>query len=224
MYKVLIFDFDGTLCSSAKTVQMAMQNTFAHFGRKKPTELAIKEMLHQGPSLEDSFFFIDASLKQLSASELSAWLIYFRQNYMQHLSASVLYPHAKPLLKKLHALGFHCIIVSNKHSSSINACLTNDNIVHFFSAVYGEDSGHLPKPSPLVFERIILPHYPQYSLQDFLMIGDTEADCLFAEACGIDMAWATYGFGDPQSSPLQQATYKLKSLLELEMILGLSHD
>lgn len=224
MYKVLVFDFDGTLCSSSETVRIAMQNTFVHFGRDKPSSAAIQAMLHQGPSLERSFFILDDSLRQLPLSDLTPWLNYYRQNYKKHTSASELYPHVLQLLTTLHDHGFECLIVSNKHSSSINACLSHENIGHFFSAIYGENSGYPAKPSPMIFEKAILADHPHYTHQDFLMIGDTETDYYFAEACGIDMAWATYGFGNPESSDLQQAAYQLKSLKDLETILGLTHD
>jgi phosphoglycolate phosphatase len=209
MYRTVIFDFDGTLCSSIATIIMAMQGTFAHFGRPVPTLSAITRMAASAPDLTQSFYMLDPDLGPLDDLTLQEWSEFYRKTYRaSDAQSSSLYPGIVELLTMLSKRGVELIIVSNKSIESIRRSLKQFDIDTFFSEIYGDSVQHPPKPDPTVFERNILPSRPDHRLQDFLMVGDTETDFHFARACGIDMAWVEYGFGQLNADAIQQTRFQ----------------
>lgn len=196
VYKTIIFDFDGTLCSSVTCIAHALQETFSHFGYQTPSLSAINDMLSYAPDLNDTFFLLEPSLRNLSEHKFQAMTHYYNEVHSTlYQEESPLYPGVADVLSELHQQNIELIIVSNNHSQSVHLSLRANKIDVFFGEVFGSDSTYPSKPDASVFEDDILPSRPDQQCGDFLMVGDTETDFYFAKACGIDMVWADYGFG-----------------------------
>lgn len=222
MYKVIIFDFDGTLCSSIATIYECMCRTFDQFGRAKPTLNAVSNMCKKGPNLIDSFLLLDPSLRDYDLSELNTWSDYYRNVYASiDISKLKLYPEMQTVLQTIHQAGIICLVVSNKSAVSINRSLKSLNCTHFFDHIYGESSRFPPKPDPRLFTHEIAPSYPDFSLADFLMVGDTAVDFYFADRSKIDMAWVDYGYGDIDEIGVSRLKFQLQQPLDLITALGL---
>ena len=222
MYKVIIFDFDGTLCSSIATTYESMCRTFDHFGRKKPSLADVSNMCKQSPNLIDSFLLLDPSLRDYDLSELDTLCDYYRNVYAStDVSKLKLYPEVQTVLQTIQQAGILCLVVSNKSAMSINRSLQSLNCTHFFDHIYGESSRFPPKPDPRLFTHEIAPSYPDFSLSDFLMVGDTAVDFYFAERSKIDMAWVDYGYGDIDEIDVSRLKFQLQQPLDLITALGL---
>ncbi len=196
MYRTIIFDFDGTLCSSVTSIAHALQQTFSHFGLQVPGLSDINDMLMYAPDLNDTFFLLDPSLKNISVHEFQKMTDYYDEVHSSlYRDEAPLYPGVVDVLSELSRRQVELIIVSNNRKESILMSLKVNKIDVFFSEVFGHDSSYPSKPDPSVFEDDILPSRPNHGCGDFLMVGDTETDFYFAKACGIDMVWADYGFG-----------------------------
>lgn len=212
MYQTILFDFDGTLCSSIATIVIALQKTFKHFGRPVPSQAAIAKMASSGPDLIGSFYQLDPELGPLDDATLDAWSTYYRATYKaSDVAHSDLYPGIVDLLEALSEQGTEMLIVSNKSIESIQRSLDAFHIRSFFTEIYGDSLQHPSKPDPGVFINHILPTRPDHALSDFLMVGDTQTDCQFALACGIDMGWVEYGYGQPDSDILSNLKFRFES-------------
>ena len=222
MYKVVIFDFDGTICSSMALIHYCMQATFEHFGREAPSLNAVAAMCKKGSNLLDSFFELDSSLRHLSSDQLTQWEAAYRNTYRaaDHTKAQ-LYTGVTPMLHAIGDAGIACVIVSNKNSESIQMTLRQHDCAQYFSEIYGTSIHFPPKPDPALFDREIHPSFPGYAKDDFLMVGDTAVDYYFAMACGIDMAWVDYGYGSIDDIDASRLKFQLSKPLDLVSALGL---
>ena len=216
MYRTLLFDFDGTICSSIATIVVAIQATFRHFNRPVPSAAAVAKMAASGPDLAGSFYQLDPDLGPLDDATMQVWSTIYRQAYKAADAAhSTLYPGIVELLTLLEQRGTEMIIVSNKSIDSIERSLEQFKLRSFFTEIYGDSIQHPPKPDPMLFTHHILPARPDHKLQDFLMIGDTVTDYAFSQACGIDMAWVAYGYGQLSSEEQQLTTFCADSPAQL---------
>ncbi len=212
MYQTILFDFDGTLCSSIATIIIALQKTFEHFGRPVPTSAAIAKMAASGPDLIGSFYQLDPQLGPLDDATLDLWSSFYRETYKaSDIAHSNLYPGVVELLEMLSDQGTEMLIVSNKSIESIQRSLDAFHIRSYFSEIYGDSLQHHSKPDPDVFVNNILPTRPDHQLSDFLMVGDTSTDYEFAQSCGIDMGWVEYGYGDLDADALSKIKFRFES-------------
>ena len=216
LYKTIIFDFDGTLCSSLALIHYSMQKTFINFGYPPPDLSTISNMCQKAPNLKDSFFLTNPDLRKLDDATLEKWEKFYRNTYTNAPSEySKLYPGTTKLIHAVKALDIECLMISNKSTASIKNTLDLFNLSDQFSEIYGSDLSFPPKPAPSIFTDEILPSRPDHTPRDFLMVGDTETDFWFAQACHIDMAWATYGYGDINSVDESQIKYQFKNPIDL---------
>ena len=216
MYKTIIFDFDGTLCSSITTIASALQHTFIHFGYPAPSMASISRMCALGPNLHDTFTLLEPKLDALDKKTFDKWCDFYRSEYSKMAKHQChLYPHVEQMLSQLKGLGLELLIVSQKNKSSIGQSLKRFKIDQFFSEIFGEMLAHPGKPSPHLFEYDILPSRPSHRQSDFLMVGDTVVDIQFAKNCGIDVAWAEYGYGDIPKDLHNSITFHLHTPMDL---------
>ena len=216
MYKTIIFDFDGTLCSSITTMASALQHTFIHFGHLCPSMQKISSMCALGPDLHDTFTILEPSLNQLDPKDLQKWFQYYHKEYDKMAEhQSHLYPHVSTMLEKLRQQDVELIIVSQKNKETIFKTLVRFEIDHFFCEVYEPPLSNPGKPDSYLFEHEILPSRPSHDLKDFLMVGDTQIDIQFAMNCQIDVAWAEYGYGDIPKELLGNIKFHLHTPLDL---------
>ena len=213
-YPILLFDFDGTLASSTRSVFIKIYALCDRFQLQKPSEDTITHALYSGrpilPMLATDMYGAEPSQTQIKA-----WSDY----YETLPNKPELYPHIADIIPTL-ATHRTLYIISNHPSQHTLRFLQMDTIDHYFQTILGPTPPVLrPKPSTDMFT-IIQSQHPDASLSDFLMIGDTIADMHFATACGIDIAWAKYGLGNVQHIQAHESfTHTLSSPLDLLTLL-----
>jgi phosphoglycolate phosphatase len=106
-------------------------------------------------------------------------------------------------------------VFSNKQVSFVNLFLKKLKIHSFFDLILGDNGQISPKPNPAVFHSIIKPLFPELDNSQVLMVGDTAVDLLFAKNAGIDVCWATYGYGDRAQCLALEPTFALDDISEL---------
>ena len=213
-YSILLFDFDGTIASSKRSVFIKIQALCNHFQLQTPSDDAITQALYSGnsilPLLASSMLGTEPSQTQLNT-----WSDY----YEALPNKPELYPHIADIIPSL-AKHRTLHIVSNHPSQHTLRFLQMDKIDHYFQTILGPQLPALrPKPSTDMFTMVQSQH-PNALLSDFLMIGDTIADMHFAKSCGIDIAWAKYGLGnDSHIQAHESFTHTLSSPLDLLTLL-----
>ena len=214
--RVVLFDFDGTLCNSLETNIATLCASFVFFGLSAPEKPQLLRYFASGHPIDNIIkdLLLSYPDSQVSCDDI---LRHYRKHYLERaLQASVLYPGCIPTLTQLQKHS-QLIVVSNHHQNSLQALIEHFHLASFFSAVYGNTPQARLKPDPWFFTNPVTTHCPNLSPHDFLMVGDTTADIGFAKACDLPIAWAQYGYGhipDPRHADLDYIITSLPNLLD----------
>lgn len=221
--KLAIFDFDGTLFDTRKSIARCINLTFEALAPLHvPDQLAIDTVLATGAGLQETFEKLHA-ITQLSREDggpsnsvvsssvkspaIQDWITTYRSIYNSCLSLITPYPDAERVLRNLKADGCLVVIVSNKGQEAVTTVLKIAKMDDIPDLVLGETPGLRLKPDPMAYFDIILPRLRlgntqpdgdqlAYAIPDKVcVIGDTSADLKFAKNIGAVECWAKYGYG-----------------------------
>ncbi len=138
---VLLFDVDGTLSNSRKTIERVWD---ALFKEEKPGYQLSQEEKDAffGPTVDEvlSWYFHEDQIERLHQR--------YDQLYLKNIQYLEIYPQVKETLQQLKKEGYLMGIVSNKTKNLIQADLKQGQIDSYFDVVYGVDQCSKAKPSP----------------------------------------------------------------------------
>ena len=213
-YKLIIFDFDGTLAITDKAIISCIAKTFENFNIAPPGADTIRATI--GINLPNTFKLLYPAIEE---SAIPTWVETYRSFYRTEGEKQLdLFPGTKQLLQLASKLGLNLGVFSNKHVSFVNLFLEKLRINSFFDLVLGDNGEIIQKPNPTVFYSIIKPLFPELDNSQVLMVGDTAVDLLFAKNAGIDVCWAAYGYGDRTECLALQPTFAIDNISELAAI------
>ena len=213
-YKLIIFDFDGTLAITHKAIIYCFTKTFENFNIIPPAADTIIGTI--GISLPNSFKILHPAIEE---SAIPEWVETYRSYYRTEGEKQVdLFPGTKQILQLASKSGLSLGVFSNKQVSFVNLFLNKLKINSFFDLILGDNGQIIPKPNPAVFHSIIKPLFPELDNSQVLMVGDTAVDLLFAKNAGIDVCWAAYGYGDRAQCLALEPTFAIDDILELAAI------
>lgn len=216
-YKLLILDFDGTLCATHDAILFCIKRTYAALHMTIPNHDFIDETIRAGLGMEKSFKILSPDLTQQQIYRL---LNTYETIYLvEGEEKSSPFPKAAHVLEKLFATGYILIVVSNKAVAAVNTALKRFQLKQYIAMVIGDTKTLRKKPDPMAYTDFIKPKYNDISPKQILMIGDTPADLLFAQNIGADSCWAEYGYGDEKSCLAIHPTYTIKQLADILAIL-----
>jgi phosphoglycolate phosphatase len=190
MYKLIIFDLDGTLLDTIEDLAASVNYALEQFNF--PTH-----------KTEDYRFFIGNGVDKLleralpepkrSADFISMLKAEFIKHYYNHSDAFTKpYPGIASLLVKLQDCSFKLAIASNKiHPATVD--LTSRFFPDIrFSDVFGQRYGFPVKPNPLILNEIIANAAVDKS--EVLYVGDSGVDVATAYNAGVDFVGVLWGF------------------------------
>jgi phosphoglycolate phosphatase len=197
-FKVIVFDYDGTLFDTRPAILHCIQRAFAARGRSIPALDAISSTVKAGLPLQETFFVLDESLRGDRAA-MNELVRTYRNAYLDE-SAPLVTPFAgaRAALQEIHMSGAKCVVVSNKGVAAVRQSLDQSQLSPSVDLVFGDEPGLPKKPDPAILMDHILPRYAQLQREQILMVGDTEVDILFAKSTGICCCWASYGYGEKE--------------------------
>ena len=175
--ELVIFDLDGTLVDSDKTV-IRLLNTI----RKDLNLTALK--------LKDISFYLslggEEMIKKTIASDIDTkkYLGIFRQRYLEDsLDNENLFDGVVNYLNHLKVKRIQMAVFTNKPKDLTNKTLKRHNIYNFFNYIVTSDDVEFKKPSPdgcykIIKMSSILP-------ENIVMIGDSELDQKSANSASI---------------------------------------
>jgi phosphoglycolate phosphatase len=202
-YQVVLWDFDGTLCSSRRAMTESLLGAYEKVGipQESPSDVtnffdhmvgtgvelaAISQKLSQQAMLEE------ANREQFHEAYYSSYELY-GSRYEE------LFPEVHETLSFLQKNGISQGLVSNKSTPLLLNSIERAGLSQYFSLTIGATKEFKKKPFPDIFKDIIQLKFSSVPLSSFLMIGDTPTDSIFAKNCGIDFALAAYGFFEDNS-------------------------
>ena len=220
-FKVVIFDYDGTLFDTRPAIVHCIQRAFAACGRPIPALEAIAGTVRTGLPLQETFFVLDKNLRTERAA-LNEIVGTYRKIYLDEGA-----PLAKPFvgvreaLQDIHARGTKCVIVSNKGIAAIRQSLDQSQLGSFVDLVFGDEPGLPKKPDQAIVMDHILPRYAPLQCEQILVVGDTEIDILLAKRAGIACCWASYGYGKTERCRQLAPEHEISSIEQLPALVTL---
>ena len=211
-YKLVIFDWDGTLMDSIARIVSSMQAAAHHCQLTIPSVQSVKDII--GLSLPKA---LDILFPAASPSQMSALVGQYQFQYVEgDNTPAPLFEDALFLLEALTENNKLLAVATGKGRQGLQRVLSATQTEHFFHASRCADET-LSKPDPemlfsLLTELNIEP-------EEAVMIGDASHDMKMAQAAGIDRIGITLGVHDRDILNGYQPIAIVDSLIELQQLL-----
>ena len=185
-YKLLIFDWDGTLADSVGRIVTAMRAAAQRTGRPERDEASIRGIIGLG---------LPEAILTLYPDMAEPEVVVFRQHYADVYIAmdeqpSPLFAGVADTLEAFRADGYRLAVATGKARRGLDRVLKVHGWERFFDVTRAADET-ASKPNPLMLNQI-LAHCDVLPNQA-LMVGDASFDLLMARNAGIDSVAVSYG-------------------------------
>lgn len=185
-YKLLIFDWDGTLADSIGRIVTSMQEAARRAGRAERDDEAIKGIIGLGLPEAILTLYPDMAAEQVIA---------FRQHYANTYIAldaepSPLFVGVVESLEAFRAQGYRLAVATGKARRGMDRVLKAHGWERFFDVTRAADET-ASKPDPLMLNQILA--HCDMRPEQALMVGDASFDLLMARNAGIDSVAVSYG-------------------------------
>jgi phosphoglycolate phosphatase len=208
--KLLIFDWDGTLCDSLSRISYCVVLAAEENGFFLPKSIDPREVI--GLGLYESFqvLFDKASDEQITAMCAS----YSRNFIRVDNDPSPFFDGTLDALNDLKKAGYHLAIATGKSRKGLNRALLAKELSSFFDASRCSDET-ASKPNPLMLYEILdeINILPEHAI----MIGDTVYDLEMAINAGIPSIGVNYGAHSPKRLKKYQPLFCVDRIADIKM-------
>ena len=184
-FRLLVFDWDGTLADSTGIIAGAIQLACHDLGLPVPDDTAARFVI--GLGLCDAIRHVAPTLQPASYAQLSER---YRYHYLARDPDIPLFMGAREMLAELEGRGFLLAIATGKSRVGLDRALAQQRIAHRFVASRCADEG-FPKPHPDML--LALMDRVGVEAAETLMIGDTTHDLELARNAGVSALAVSYG-------------------------------
>ena len=186
--KVIIFDFDGTLCDTRHNIIVAFRATMERLGLELRDEATCGATI--GLTLRDGF---RSMYPELSDAAIDYCVDTYRQIFAERREELMpeLFPYVADTLEELHRRGYRFTVASSRLTDSLMLFMRHHGIDTYFEYVVGSDSveNHKPHPEPVLQTLAALNIEPT----DAFVVGDMPVDIAMAHGAGVEACGVTYG-------------------------------
>lgn len=211
-YKLVVFDFDGTLVDSIHMIARGILLSNEAFHLKAISYETAKSVI--GMSLDDMMGIIAPDLDPaLKKDYLNHYVKYFRR-CDPHLK---LFPGALDLVNKLRINGIYRGIATGKSRFGLTRLTNRMDIGDLFDWSVCSDEAS-PKPDPEMLDK--LSSMSGFEKSEIVMIGDSEHDVKMAQAAGVDVIAVSWGARSRKQLLQLNPTKVVDSMEELAASLG----
>ena len=211
-YKLIIFDWDGTLMNSVDRIVSSMQSAADTVGLVIPTNDEVKDII--GLSLPVVF---DRLFTDITAEQVEAMSVQYKHQYLEvDTTPSPLFKNAMDLLVTLKEHNKLLAVATGKGREGLKRVLSLSNTTDLFHTTRCADE--MPsKPDPTMLLSIL--SELGISSHEAIMIGDTSYDLKMAQNAGVDSVGVTFGVHDKQILEKYSPKIVVDSLSELQALL-----
>jgi phosphoglycolate phosphatase len=183
-YRLLVFDWDGTIIDSATTIAQCIRLAAGDLGLEVPTMEQARHVI--GLGLHDA---LRAAVPGLAAERTAEFVGRYREHFRTREDQMGLFGGMRELLERLSArrlLG----IATGKSRRGLDRALEATGLRPYFRASRCADETN-PKPDPAMLRELM--EELAVTADNALMIGDTSHDLEMARAARVDALAVTYG-------------------------------
>lgn len=186
MYKLLIFDWDGTIIDSAARIVSSMQQASRDLGYGELTDTAVRHIIGLG---------LPEALLELIPTIDEAGILAMRERYgYYYLGAdntpTELFDDVEVSLARLKAAGYRLGVATGKSRRGLEKVFDETGLRDLFEVSRCADET-TSKPDPHMLHEIL--QETGVRADEALMIGDTSFDLEMAQRAEIDRVAMTYG-------------------------------
>lgn len=218
LFRVYIFDFDGTVADTCKDVWNSVEYACSCHGLSLPPHIREDSVNLALSSAE--IYRLAAGKADEHAEEVFAQQVRYHYRSLNDFGQTRLYPDMDRLLTALGRRAA-CHVASNKAQTALDRLLRHKGWENYFTSALGTVPDRtLPKEK--MIENII-DTYQGITRSDVLFIGDSYTDIIAARANGIQAAGVTYGDGSPERLLAEKPDYVADSSTALYHLLTDTH-
>ena len=184
--KLLIFDWDGTLCDSVDRIATCIRLAAADNGLAVPSYAAASDII--GLGLKEC---IDQLFPGLAESDAEHFAVAYSARFReQDTSPCAFFPGVLDTLSDLQESGYILAVATGKSRAGLDRVLMATGLFEFFDSSRCADET-LSKPHPLMLEELLVQFDVRAS--DAVMVGDTEFDLAMARNANVPAIAVSYG-------------------------------
>lgn len=212
--KVIIFDFDGTLCDTRSNIIIAFRATMEHLGLEMRDEETCGATI--GLTLRDGF---KSMYPEFDDAKIDYCVETYRQIFAERRKELMpdLFPGVKETLEALRKRGYRMTIATSRLTDSLMLFMRHHGIDHYFEYAVGSDSvtHHKPHPEPALKTLRELNIAPS----EAIMVGDMPVDIAMAHNAGIRAIGVDYGNATREELEAAEADWIVDSITKILSII-----
>ncbi|WP_345889737.1 HAD-IA family hydrolase [Pseudoalteromonas arctica] len=209
-YKLVIFDWDGTVMDSVTKIVNCIRSSAESLNLVPPSDEAIKNII--GMSLEKA---IDVLFPD-NVAQHQALIKGYKHQYSVDTTPTPVFDNVVSVLGALKEQSTVLAVATGKGRGGLESLLDQSQLRHFFSATRTSDDA-LSKPSPDMLYQLL--EELGIRAQDAVMIGDTQIDMTMAKAAGMDRIGVTMGVHNAQQLNKLSPVATVDNYLQLQQVL-----
>lgn len=186
--KIIIFDFDGTLCDTRRNIIIAFRATMERLGLEMRDEATCGATI--GLTLRDGF---KSMYPTLDDAAIDNCVETYRQIFAERRRELMpdLFPGVKETIEELHTRGYRLTIATSRLTDSLMLFMRHHDIDRYFEYLVGSDSvtNHKPHPEPVEKTLTALCIEPS----EALVVGDMPVDIAMAHNASIRAVGVSFG-------------------------------
>jgi len=212
--KLLIFDFDGTLADTQRTIVAAKQETMRRLGLTVADEAACISTI--GLSSKAGF---NQTNPGLSDEELDKCVVLYRQLFdeMKVTMPPVLFKNVDKVLEACKERHITCTIASSRNAASLEDFIKGWGLTEHFPYMLGAEATKRLKPDPEPVLKTL--EDLSFDAKEALVIGDMPVDIKMGKNAGVYTCGVTYGNSTREALTEAGADFVIDDIAELLNIL-----
>lgn len=185
-YKLVVFDWDGTVMDSIGRIVSSMQNAAEMTNLPKPTQRDVEGII--GLSLPKA---VKVLFPEISDQQVTDILASYREEFLyDNKVANPLFDGIAELLTALRDKGVMLAVATGKGRVGLDRVMKETDTTHFFDLTRGGDEAQ-SKPHPEMLQYLL--NELKVDASEALMVGDSNFDMEMAQSAGVDRLGVTYG-------------------------------
>lgn len=213
MYKVVLFDLDGTLTDPGDGITKSVEYALNKYGIETPDRKELYKFI--GPPLHDSFM----KYYGFSAEKAEEAIVFYRERFRDTgIFENEVYEGVREMLSQLKASGRKIALATSKPEEFAKRIMEHFSLSEYFDFIGGAtfDSTRSKKSDVIAYA---LKNMGSPDKAGVIMVGDRKHDIIGAKENALKSLGVLYGYGDEAELSQAGADYIAKTPEEVAHII-----